>query len=89
MRQGILAYLSLVLFPWAYLGFPEEGLTIGDRAFPQGTILSINPYPCTILKSFGDQTLTNLGRIGGSIEPPERYWMPVRNLLFQPVSGNW
>jgi len=59
---------------------PKEGLTIGDRTFPAGTILSINPWCMHYSKEFWGPDAHEFRPdrwLEDSIGAAEKYWMPV------------
>lgn len=66
---------------------PKGGLTIGDRTFPAGTILSINPWVMHYSKEIWgpDAHEFNPDRwFDDSISSKEKYWIPVSKPISFP-----
>jgi cytochrome P450 len=63
---------------------PKGGLTIGDRTFPAGTILSVNPWVMHYSKEIWgrDAHEFNPDRwLSDSAAALEKYWIPVRRMF--------
>lgn len=65
---------------------PKGGTTIGDRTFPQGTILSVSPWVIHYSKELWgpDADVFNPDRwLEGDGPAKERHWIPVS---FEPAT---
>ena len=64
---------------------PKGGLTIGERTFPKGTILSINPWVIHYSKEiWGEDTHEFLPDrwLKQDIVAKEKYWIPVSKGIY-------
>lgn len=71
---------------------PREGVTVGERTFPEGTVLSINPWSMHHSKEiWGDDAHEfNPDRwFDESVAAAEKYWMPVGGFRTVCLAGGF
>lgn len=59
---------------------PREGVTVGERTFPEGTVLSINPWSMHHSKEIWGEDAHEFNPdrwFDESVAAAEKYWMPV------------